>query len=90
MKASVIMKRADKHRTAMEASLSEVRKRLQELLDTDETDVFYKSLDGWVILFGKDSHDSYNAKLTFSQIDELLRMGREQAIEFLFSERISR
>ena len=85
MKASAIMKRADKHRIAMQAALHEVRTRLVELLDSDETDVFYQASDGWVILFGKDS---FNAKLSFSEIDKLFCMDSEQAMEFLLSKSI--
>lgn len=85
MKASAIMKRAERHRAAMQSALDEIRARLIELLGYAETDVLYQNSDGWVIMFDQDA---LNAKLTFVEIDKLFCMDGDQAIEFLLSKSI--
>lgn len=79
MKADTLLRRAEKHRQEMEKALAPINRALSLLFDDYNASVFYQPSDGWVILFD----DDHSARLSAEEIDCLLSMSREHALEFL-------
>lgn len=75
---------AEKHRRHMQAALEPLNKKLQKLLEDDAVQIFYQASDGWVVLF----RDCYNTPVHFLDMERLLKMTKEEALNYLMSETV--
>lgn len=78
-KYTKLLERAERQRLAMEKSLVPINTALSSLLDDYNASVLFQHSDGWVVLFGAD----HNAKIDHGDLDLLLTLSKEDALEFL-------
>lgn len=84
MKPRSCITKAEKYRSQMEASVTPLNEALKELLGDDNATVFYQPGDGWCVLFAED----HNATVGAIDFDVLLKMNREDALEYLMGHSI--
>lgn len=80
MKASTALKRVSDHSEKIASLLDPIDKKLIEILDDDCAHVCLQGGDGIVIAYGGGFH---NAKIEPSEIDQLLKMSKKKALDFL-------
>lgn len=82
MKASARIARAQALIEKAEALIDTVDQSLITLLDDPDVHVFWQQGDGWVVAFGGDLN---NAALCHFDIDQLLKMSKDDALKALDS-----
>lgn len=77
-KASTLLKKANVHYEKMFNFLNRISVQLSEHLE-GEFSVCHQSSDGWVVVWD----DGKNSKITFDDLDKLLKLPKDEAVALL-------
>lgn len=84
MKASTRLRKAAEHMRKIEELLAPVNAQLAALLEEDSASLVHQSSDGWCVLF----NDDHNALINSDDLDKLLLMDKDAAVDFLMKSSI--
>lgn len=74
-----IIRKADKHHTAMNKVIEPLADKVRDFLDDECADVFHQT-DGWVIVYGYMSNNTPVNRIDFKKF---FKMTKEDALEYL-------
>lgn len=84
LSAGVLLEQATNYLQKMDNTLKPINEALIDLLNDESASIQFQYSDGWVILF----EDEANAKIKSNEIDHLLSLSKEQALDFLHARTI--